>query len=838
MNKTGTFIHPSSFIFHFFPSLPFPPNFFNINSMEEIEDFSDKLGEAEFGDPQMNIPPELPVLPLRDIVIYPFMIVPLFVSRDRSIRAIDEALSQNRMILLVSQKDLDKEEPTQEDLYKVGTVAVIMRMLKLPDGRIRILIQGLSRARVESVVAGNEYVKGTLVPIPEPLPPTNSLEVEALIRNVRSLMERAANLGKNISPEVLAIIANLDDAGRLADLSASNLELKVEDAQSVLDIFDPILRLRRVNDLLSKEIDVLTVQQEINTQARADIDRSQREYFLRQQLKAIQSELGEGNELFEEIEQYRDKILKAKMPQHAEEESLRQLKKLERMHPDTAETATLRNWLDIMTDLPWSKSSKDNLNLKKAERILDEDHYGLERVKERMVEALAVRKLMEKPKGSILCLVGPPGVGKTSLGRSIARALNRKFVRLSLGGLHDEAEIRGHRRTYVGAMPGRIIQAIQQAETVNPLIMLDEIDKVGADFRGDPSSALLEVLDPEQNSTFRDNYLNVTFDLSNVMFMTTANVLDTIQPALRDRMEIIFLSGYTEEEKLEIAKRHLLPKQIEENGLDKADVKFDRKALQKVIGEYTQEAGLRQLEREIGKICRKIARKKAELEDEFEPIKVIPQTVKDYLRAPKIFPEVALKKDEIGTVTGLAWTAVGGDILFIEALKTKGKGKLQLTGQLGEVMQESAQAAFSFAKARAEELGINPEDFENYDIHVHIPEGAIPKDGPSAGITMATAIVSVLSQRAVKKEVAMTGEITLRGNVLPIGGVKEKLLAARRAHIKTVILPAPNERDLEDLPQEIRDDLTFIFVENVREVFREALQERKSVDKAKARTAK
>ncbi|MGI8787623.1 MAG: LON peptidase substrate-binding domain-containing protein [Pyrinomonadaceae bacterium] len=493
----------------------------------------------------MSIPPELPVLPLRDIVIYPFMIVPLFVSRDRSIKAVDEALSKNRMILLVSQKDLDKEEPAQEDLYKVGTVAVIMRMLKLPDGRIRILIQGLSRARVESVTAGKEYIKGRLVPIPEPLAPNNSLEVEALVRNVRALMERAANLGKNISPEVLAIIANLDDAGRLADLSASNLELKVEGAQTVLDIFDPILRLRRVNDLLSKEIDVLMVQQEINTQARADIDRSQREYFLRQQLKAIQSELGEGNELFEEIEQYRDKILKAKMPQTAEEESLRQLKKLERMHPDTAETATLRNWLDIITELPWSKSSKDNLNLKKAERILDEDHYGLERVKERRVEALAVRKLKEKPKGSILCLVGPPGVGKTSLGRSVARALNRKFVRLSLGGLHDEAEIRGHRRTYVGAMPGRIIQAIQQAETTNPLIMLDEIDKVGADFRGDPSSALLEVLDPEQNSSFRDNYLNVTFDLSNVMFMTTANVLDTIQPALRDRMEIIFLSGYT-----------------------------------------------------------------------------------------------------------------------------------------------------------------------------------------------------------------------------------------------------------------------------------------------------
>jgi ATP-dependent Lon protease len=807
--------------------------------MSEIEDFSAGLSENEVVEPMMQIPSELPVLPLRDIVIYPFMIVPLFVSRDKSIKAVDEALSQNRMILLVSQKDVDKEDPNQDDLYTVGTVAVIMRMLKLPDGRIRILIQGLSRAKVDSVTAGSDYVKAIVTPISEPLAPDNSLEVEALVRNVRGAMDRAASLGKNISPEVLAIIANLDDAGRLADLAASNLELKVEDAQSVLDIFDPVPRLRRVNDLLSKEIDVLTVQAEINTQARGEIDRSQREYFLRQQLKAIQAELGEGNELFEEIEQYRDKILKVKMPQHAEEEALRNLKKLERMHPDTAETATLRNWLDIMTELPWSKSSKDNLNLKKAEKILDEDHYGLERVKERIVEALAVRKLREKPKGSILCLVGPPGVGKTSLGRSIARALNRKFVRLSLGGLHDEAEIRGHRRTYVGAMPGRIIQGIQQAETNNPLVVLDEIDKVGADFRGDPSSALLEVLDPEQNSTFRDNYLGVTFDLSNVMFMTTANVLDTIQPALRDRMEIISLSGYTEEEKLEIARRHLVPKQVEENGLETTDIKFDRKALAKIIGEYTQEAGLRQLEREIGKVSRKVARKKAELEDAFEQVKITPLNLKDFLRAPKIFREEAMKKDQIGTVTGLAWTAVGGDILFIEALKTKGKGKLQLTGQLGEVMQESAQAAFSYAKARATELGINPEDFENYDIHVHIPEGAIPKDGPSAGITLATAMVSVLAQRPIRKEIAMTGEITLRGNVLPIGGVKEKLLAARRAHIKTVILPEPNRRDLEDLPQEIMDDLTFIFVENVRQVFAEALREAVlPTEKPKARSAK
>jgi ATP-dependent Lon protease len=804
--------------------------------MADVEEFPMALAEGDAIEPMMQIPPELPALPLRDIVIYPFMIVPLFVSRDKSIKAVEEALKDNRMIVLVSQKDVNKEEPAQEDLYEVGTVAIIMRMLKLPDGRIRILIQGLSRTRIDKVDSSGDHVKLNITPISEPLAPEGSLEVEALVRNVRGSMERAASLGKNISPEVLAIIANLDDAGRLADLSASNLELKVEDGQSVLDIFEPVHRLRRVNDLLNKEIDVLTVQQEINTQARADIDRSQREYFLRQQLKAIQSELGEGNELFEEVEAYRNKVLKVKMPENAEEEALRQLKKLERMHPDTAETATLRNWLDVMTDLPWSTQSKDNLNLKKAEKILNEDHYGLERVKERIIEALAVRKLMEKPKGSILCLVGPPGVGKTSLGRSVARALNREFVRLSLGGLHDEAEIRGHRRTYVGAMPGRIIQAIQNAGTNNPLIMLDEIDKVGADFRGDPSSALLEVLDPEQNYAFRDNYLNVTFDLSNVMFMTTANVLDTIQPALRDRMEIISLSGYTEEEKQEIARRHLIPKQIAENGLLADDVRFDKKSVARIVSEYTQEAGLRQLEREIGKVCRKVARMKAEQEEKFKaPVKVTAENLKSFLRNPRIFTEGALKKDTIGTVTGLAWTAVGGDILFIEAIKTKGKGKLQLTGQLGDVMVESAQAAFSFAKARAAELGIDEDVLENFDIHIHLPEGAIPKDGPSAGITMATALVSVLAQRSVRKDVAMTGEITLRGNVLPVGGVKEKLLAARRAKIKTVILPAKNERDLDDLPQEVRDDLKFVFVEHVREVFEEALRPAKPAAKAARR---
>src|SRR5215211_5939609 len=792
--------------------------------MVDIEDFPVALAESDAIEPMMQIPPELPALPLRDIVIYPFMIVPLFVSRDKSIKAVEEALKENRMIVLVSQKDVNKEDPEQEDLYEVGTVAIIMRMLKLPDGRIRILIQGLSRTRVDSVVAKGDYVKVNITPVSEPLAPENSLEVEALVRNVRGSMERAASLGKNISPEVLAIIANLDDAGRLADLSASNLDLKVEDGQSVLDIFEPVARLRRVNDLLNKEIEVLTVQQEINTQARADIDRSQREFFLRQQLKAIQTELGDVNELYEEIAQFREKIEAAKMPKAAEEEALRQLKKLERMHPDAAETATLRNWMEIMTDLPWSRSSVDNLDLQKAERVLNEDHYGLEKVKDRIIEALAVRKLKEKPKGPILCLVGPPGVGKTSLGRSIARALDRKFVRLSLGGVHDEAEIRGHRRTYVGAMPGRIIQAVQQAGTNNPLIMLDEIDKVGADFRGDPSSALLEVLDPEQNNSFRDNYLNVPYDLSNTMFMTTANILDTIQPALRDRMEVIRLSGYTEEEKLQIILRHLLPKQVEENGITARDLRISKTALAAIILQYTQEAGLRQLEREIGTICRKVARRIAE--GHKGTVRVSLKNLHEFLGAPKVMPDEVLKKDQVGVATGLAWTAVGGDVLFIEALRMKGKGNLVLTGQLGEVMRESAQAAYSYAKSRARELEIAEEDFDNYDLHIHIPEGAIPKDGPSAGITLATAMVSALSQRPIRKDVAMTGEITLRGNVLPVGGVKEKVLAARRARVSMIILPQLNQRDMDEVPKELFGNIRFVFVDNVRQVFREALKDK------------
>ena len=776
----------------------------------------------EQSDEQLKLPDSLPVLPLRDIVIFPYMIVPLFVQRERSIRAVEQALAENRMIMLVAQRDLEKEEPVGRDLYNHGTAASIMRMLKMPDGRIRILVQGLARASITRFDENLPHLLAHILPLSDTEPDADELELEALIRNVRASLERAITLGKNISGEVMAIVANLEDPGRLADVAASNLELKVVDAQSVLEKLNPSERLHRVNELLAREINVLMVQQEINSQAKGEIDRSQREFYLRQQLKAIQTELGEGNELGEEITQYREKMLQAQLPDTVEEEVERQIKKLERMHPDAAEAATLRNYLDVMVALPWSKSSEENLDLKRAQTILDEDHYGLEKVKERIIETLAVRKLKEKVKGQILCLVGPPGVGKTSLGRSIARALNRKFQRLSLGGLHDEAEIRGHRRTYIGAMPGRIIQSIQQAGTNNPLIMLDEIDKVGADFRGDPSSALLEVLDPEQNFSFRDNYLGVPFDLSNVMFMTTANMLDTVHPALKDRMEVIRLAGYTEEEKVEIARRHIIPKQMEAHGITLRHLTISRSALKGIILQYTHEAGLRQFEREIAGICRKVARRVADGSDAL--VRVTINNLHEFLGVPHVYPDEVLKKDQVGVATGLAWTPAGGDVLFIEALLTAGKGSLMLTGQLGEVMKESAQAALSWAKARAGDLDIDPEKFGRFDIHVHVPEGSIPKDGPSAGVTLAAAMVSALSGKAIKRSVAMTGEITLRGNVLPVGGIKEKVLAARRARVSTIVLPQQNRRDLEEVPKELQKEIKFVFVDSVRQALKSAIQ--------------
>jgi ATP-dependent Lon protease len=778
--------------------------------------------ELRKDDEPPKIPDTLPVLPLRDIVIFPFMIVPLYVSRERSIKAVDQALADNRMILLAAQKKQDEEDPGPDDIFSVGTVAIIMRMLKLPDGRIRVLVQGIGRARIHSFEEGHAHLQARIESVTEAeLVDKAGLEVEALMRNVKAALEKSANLGKPISPEVIVIATNMEEPGRLADLTASNLDLKVEGAQEILEALDPMERLRRVHELITKELEVLNMQQEISSQAKGEMDRSQREFFLRQQLKAIQSELGEGNELGEEIAGLKDKAHKAKMPKPVLEEVERQLKKLERMHPDSAETATLRNWLDWMVTLPWGKATKDNLDLVEAQKILDEDHYGLEKVKERIVEYLAVRKLKEKMKGPLLCFVGPPGVGKTSLGKSIARALGRKFVRLSLGGVKDEAEIRGHRRTYVGSMPGRIVQGIHQAGSNNPVFMMDEVDKIGADYRGDPSSALLEVLDPEQNNSFRDHYLGVPFDLSNVMFICTANLTDTIQPAFLDRMEVLHLSGYTEEEKIEIAKRHIVPKQLDEHGITPENLVLTDKALRSVIGSYTREAGLRNMEREVASIARKVARKVAE--GHTGTIRVTPASISKFLGAPKVLPDEILKKDSVGIATGLAWTATGGDVLFIEATAMKGKGQLTLTGMLGNVMKESAQAALSFARTRARQYGIREDFFGAHDLHIHVPEGAIPKDGPSAGITMATAMLSVFTNRPVRRSLAMTGEITLRGNVLPIGGLKEKILAARRAGITTVVCPKLNKKELDEVPALLRRGIEVHLVDDVDQVLRLAL---------------
>jgi ATP-dependent Lon protease len=777
-------------------------------------------------DQKLNIPQKLPILLLRDIVVFPFMIVPLFVGREKSKNAIDQSLSSHRMILLLTQKDMETEDPKREEVYDMGTVALIMRMLKLPDGRIRILAQGLVRAKIESFEEENGYLSAQVQVVSEPETAEKSLESEALVRNVRSGLEKATSLGRNIPPEVLIIAANVEEPGRLADLTAANLELKVNEAQAILEMTDPIQRLKRVYELLAKELEILDVQSRISIEAKGEMDKMQRQYYLRQQMKAIQKELGEGTEIQEEVKAYQDKMKKIKVSEEVREELEKQISRLAQMHPESAETTVARNYLDWMFALPWSKSTIDNLDLKLAKTILDEDHYGLEKVKERILEYLAVRSLSKKIKGPIMCFVGPPGVGKTSLGKSIARSLGRKFIRISLGGVHDEAEIRGHRRTYIGALPGRIIQGLRRTGSDNPVFMMDEVDKIGADFRGDPSSALLEVLDPEQNFSFRDHYLGVPYDLSKVMFITTANLLDPIQPAFRDRMEVLQLPGYTEEEKLEIAQRHLVPKQIKENALSSKLISFTSGAIVKMIELYTREAGVRNLEREIASVCRKVARKVAEGKKTLH--KITSQNVETYLGPPKIFKDQVQKKDQVGVTTGVAWTAAGGEILFVEATKMKGKGVLTLTGSLGDVMKESGHAALSYARAHAKELGIDNKIFSQNDFHVHIPEGAIPKDGPSAGITIATALISVCTNTKVHWDVAMTGEITLRGNVLPIGGVKEKVLAAQRAGIKKMILPAPNKKDLIDLPAIVKKEMEFIFVEEIRDVFAHALVKSKA----------
>jgi len=763
----------------------------------------------------------LPLLPIRDIVVYPFMILPLFVGRESSIQAVEHALDHSdRLILLSSQKDITAEHPSPSEIYELGTVAMIMRMRKLPDGRIKILVQGLTKARITNFEQDQPFFMASVQKVEDITDNQDAIASNALMRSIREQLEKVISLGKVLSPDILTVLEDIQEPGRLADLVASNINLHVAEAQLILEILDPTERLHRVNDILSRELEILAMQAKIRSNTKDEINKNQKEYFLREQIKAIKSELGDegSDENIEENEfqEFKNKIEEAGMPEETKTEALKQLARFEKMHPDSSESSIMRSYLECMCELPWSTTSKEHINLDDALEILDEDHFDLKKVKERILEYLAVKQLKGKNmKGPILCFSGPPGVGKTSLGKSIAKATGREFVRIALGGVKDEAEIRGHRRTYVGAMPGRIIQAMKQAKTSNPVILLDEVDKLGGDQKGDPSSAMLEVLDPEQNVSFRDHYLNVPFDLSNVMFIATSNVLENIPGPLRDRMEVINLSGYSQEEKVAISKKYLVPKQMEENGINNEHVEFSNEGLESLIKHFTSEAGLRNLERRIGALCRKVAMKIAK--GGVEKTHILHSTVLDLLGPPIYTKENGMYEDEVGVCTGLAWTAAGGQVLYIESTKMKGKG-LTLTGQLGDVMRESAQTAIGYIRSRAESLGIDANAFDENEIHIHLPAGAIPKDGPSAGITLATTIISLLTNLPISNSVAMTGEMTLTGKVLPIGGVKEKSLAAMRLNIETVIIPWQNQKDLVDIPEEYREKLNFVPVKSIDEV--------------------
>jgi len=803
-------------------------------------DKDDLISVIEEDVGNISIPTTLPLLPVRDVVIFTDMLLPLFVGRDKSIRAVDAAVAKDRFLFVATQKDPSVEDPKDGDIYSVGTISRILRILKLPDGRMKALVQGFAKARIIRYVQKRSFYRVTVELLKEPETIDANLECEALMRNVREHSEKILALRGELTGDVGNILESIEDPGKLADLVASNLRLKIEEAQQVIELVDPVARLHKVHDLLSREVELSAMQAKIQSDVKDEISKSQRDYFLREQMRAIHKELGELDEKTQEIEEYQKRIKRAQMPAEARAEAEKQLRRLEQMHPDAAESAVVRTYLDWLTELPWKKAVKDEIDIKQAKTILDRDHLGLDKIKERILEYLSVRKLNPNVKGSILCFVGPPGVGKTSLGQAIARSMKRKFVRISLGGIRDEAEIRGHRRTYVGAMPGRILQGLKTAGTCNPVFMMDEIDKLGADFRGDPSSALLEALDPEQNSEFSDHYLNLPFDLSRVMFILTANVTDTIPSALLDRMEVINLSGYTEEEKKTIAEKHLIPRQIKENGLKSNQLTISPGALTRMINEFTSEAGLRNLEREIASLCRKVARKIAE--GEKGPFSVTNANIEKYLGVPKFYPEMDQEQSQVGLATGLAWTQVGGEVLYVEASLIRGKGELIVTGQIGEVMQESARAALSYARAYLDTIGIKPDTFENLDVHIHVPAGAIPKDGPSAGIAMATALISAVTRRPVDKDVAMTGEITLRGRVLPIGGLKEKALGALRAGIKTVILPAKNNKELVEIPAAIKRKMKFVTVRNMDEVLAKALlppqEERPSLPVRSSRTKK
>jgi len=784
----------------------------------------------------IQIPDELPLLPVRDVVIYPYMILPLFVGRTSSINAVNEALNKDRLLFLSAQKNMDEENPSPGTIHRVGCVGMIMRMNKLPeDGKIKILVQGLVKAEITEFKQEYPNFSVRIKKIVDGGWTDRELEAEALVRNVKALLERVISMGKVLSPDILVVLDEIQEPGRLADLVASNLGMKVQDSQSILEITDPVNRLRRVNDALAKEIEVLEMQARIQSSAKDEMNRTQKEYFLREQLRAIRSELGDSDSKIEEVEELRQKISTAKMSAEPDRECLKQLKRLENMHGDSAEASIIRTYLDTMIELPWSKTTGDNLDLKKAKEILDEDHFDLEKIKERILDHLAVCKLKKSVKGPILCFVGPPGVGKTSLGKSIARSMGRQFVRMSMGGVKDESEIRGHRRTYVGAMPGRIIQGLKTAGTNNPVFVLDEIDKLGVDYRGDPASALLEVLDPEQNNSFRDHYINIPFDLSNVMFVCTANNLDTIPGPLRDRMEVIRLTGYTQEDKVQIAKKFLIPKQIKETGLELSDMSITDSSVRMIIESYTREAGLRNFEREIGTVCRKVARAKTMEGAEFKPKKVTPKQIPIMLGPQKVMPDPLRDVDQVGVATGLAWTESGGETLVMEVSFSSGTGKIQLTGQLGEVMKESAQTALSYVRTRSEELGLPKGFFGEHDFHIHAPAGAIPKDGPSAGITFCTALISLVTGVPVSREFAMTGEITLTGRVLPVGGIKEKVLAAVRQNVMSIIMPRACEKDLVDLPAKVRSKLKINLVDHVDEVLALALKRSPGVSRGKVK---
>jgi len=771
-----------------------------------------------------TIPEVLPILPLYDAALFPKMVLPLVVMQGESVKLVDEAMAKDRIIgLIVSKKPEEKKSPDKEDLAAVGTSALILKMAKSQDNRTQLLVQGLSRFKINSFEDGKPYLVARVELIKDV--EKNDNETEALVSNIISQFERIVELSPGLPPEIAQMAKTIQEPGTLADMVASTINSNPEEKQKVLELVDVKKRLKEVTRLVNHQLDILELGDKIQSQVKGDMDKSQREYYLRQQLKAIKEELGEKDEASVEIDEYRAKIEEKNLPDEARKEAERELDRLSRMHPSSAEYTVASTYLDWITSLPWHDSTQDNLDIKKARKILDDDHFGLEKPKRRIIEYLAVRKLKPESKGPILCFAGPPGTGKTSLGLSIARALGRKFHRISLGGVRDEAEIRGHRRTYVGALPGRIIQGLRRAGSNNPVFMLDEIDKVGSDFRGDPSSALLEVLDPEQNFSFGDHYLDVPFDLSKVMFITTANILDTIPPALRDRMEVLMLHGYTLDEKIKIANRYLIPRQRDEHGLSAKQIKFSTGAVKQIVMGYTREAGLRNLEREIANVCRGVASKIAEGEVKSATIKV--EDIHGYLGPVRITSETKARITTPGVATGLAWTPTGGELLFIEATAMKGKKGLTLTGQLGDVMKESATAALSFARANAAALGIDEDFFENHDLHIHVPAGAIPKDGPSAGVTMLTALTSLLTDTRIRNDLAMTGEITLRGQVLPVGGIKEKVLAAHRAGIKTIILPEWNRKDLEDIPKKVENDIKFYFADKMMDVIAIALENKK-----------